>query len=144
MHVSTEELFSKPGGNISSQVEIIEELTSCIGDRILVESSLTTKYHPSSLAAAALYIARSKSGVKACWTSTLEHYTGFREKDLGNIIEDISGAFALEAVTLANNEKMKKILSTSDTINSNTTILNGCRNKHGDETYGIVINSYSI
>lgn len=144
LHVSDEELRRNAYQNRSeyeSQKRIIHDLTSCIIDRILVESSLLT-YLPSQLAAAALYIARSKSAVYGVkdWTRTLEFYTGYSKKDLEPIVKAVLGTFALEVAT---HENMKKILLTSEAINSKmTNILNGCRNKHGDETYEIVMNSY--
>jgi len=83
LHVSDEEL--NHNATIDSRLQqssrfdktMIHDLTCCIIDRLLVESSLL-RFLPSQLAAAALYIARSKSAVYGIkdWTNTLSFYTG--------------------------------------------------------------------
>jgi len=79
LHVSDEELNHNTtiDNRYDSHKTMIHDLTCCISDRILVESSLL-RFLPSQLAAAALYIARSKSAVYGIkdWTNTLSFYTG--------------------------------------------------------------------
>ena len=79
LHVSDEELNHNAtiDDRHDSHKTMIHDLTCCISDRILVESSLL-KFLPSQLAAAALFIARSKSAVYGIkdWTNTLSFYTG--------------------------------------------------------------------
>ena len=165
LHVSDEELNHNTtiDNRYDSHKTMIHDLTCCISDRILVESSLL-RFLPSQLAAAALYIARSKSAVYGIkdWTNTLSFYTGkiifiifiitssihilgYSKSDLDPVVYDIIKVFQLEVDMRTHHEKMKQVFHINVITaenNSKANILNGCRDKHGDETYEIVVNSY--
>lgn len=150
LHVSDEELNHTAIQNNEDcelQKRMIRELTACISDRILIESSLL-KYLPSQLAAAALFIARFKSAVYGIkdWTATLEFYSRYSKKDLDPVVKEVLYTFQDEVDIREHHDKMKKVLHVnemnSDAMNFKANILNGCLDKHGQETYQIVINSY--
>jgi len=70
---------------------------------------------------------------------------GYSKSDLDPVVKDVITVFQLEVDMRSHHEKMKQVFHINvipAENNSKANILNGCRDKHGEETYEIVVNSY--
>ena len=61
------------------------------------------KYLPSTLAAAAVYLARRMAGEKVLWSKTTEHYSGYTEEQIMPCVKD------LNALVLCPSAKLKAV-----------------------------------
>ena len=85
-------------------------------DGTLVHSNLQTKYLPSQLAAASLFIARTSRAFVSSWSSCLMKYTNYHTNDLQPICKEILKAKKMDVLPnllVANNNNRPLFSTTS-------------------------------
>ncbi|KAG1685267.1 hypothetical protein DVH05_009635 [Phytophthora capsici] len=66
----------------------VEHFAHYVIDRSLQEYKLM-KYRPSTIAASAVYLARTQMGDSPAWSPTLEHHSSYSESDLSSSIKEL-------------------------------------------------------
>ena len=81
--------------------EQIWNTTNYLLEGTLLSYDLIQRYKPSELLAGAILLARKFRGGRTSWSTTLEHYTGYKEEEAAKVAHDIQVEKSRRAVMKA-------------------------------------------